>query len=292
MSDSARDRTIEAVPAGSGLLFRAWSRIDDTFPVAGQWLMRVWYSLLSRVDRNGDVRFMNYGYQGPEPPLVLPAAFERDRYSVQLYHRVATAEDVENRDVLEIGCGRGGGAAYIAECLRPRSYVGLDLCEPAVAFCRRTHAREALSFTRGDAQNLPLPDESVDVVLNIESSHRYTDVARFLSEVRRVLRAGGVFLYSDFRSPKALADLRETIRHCGLVLRREEMLSEGVLRALTLESRRKSDLITRMVPAFFRTEAREFAGTDDSLVFRQFAAHERQYFLFVLGKDAADRAHS
>lgn len=67
---------------------------------------------------------------------------------------------------------------------------------------------------KGDAYALPLPDNSVDIVLNCEASHAYGDCKRFmrvrlrsvldkktfvLQEVLRVLRPGGYFCWADFR---------------------------------------------------------------------------------------------
>jgi ubiquinone/menaquinone biosynthesis C-methylase UbiE len=56
-----------------------------------------------------------------------------------------------------------------------------------------------LDFVRGDAQNLHFPDQSFDAVINVEASHIYPNLERFLGEVARVLRPGGHFLYADFR---------------------------------------------------------------------------------------------
>src|SRR3546814_1062192 len=77
---------------------------------------------------------------------------EPDRYSIQLYHQTAAALDWTGLDGLEVGCGRGGGASYVARYLKPRSLVGLDIADRAIEFCRRRHAAPGLSFVSGDAQ--------------------------------------------------------------------------------------------------------------------------------------------
>ena len=56
-----------------------------------------------------------------------------------------------------------------------------------------------LAFEVGDAERMPFPDASFDAVVNVESSHCYPSMPAFLSEVRRVLRPGGHFLYADLR---------------------------------------------------------------------------------------------
>ena len=159
-------------------------------------LWRTWYQFLAARYRDPSWTFMNYGYRSPtggetRPQPVLDAADEPDRACIQLYDLVAGAVPLAGCDVLEVGCGRGGGAAYVARYLKPRRMVAIDLSPRAVALCRARFALPALSFEVGDAERLPFGDASFDAVLNVESSHCYGHLAAFLGEVRRVLRPGG-----------------------------------------------------------------------------------------------------
>ena len=95
--------------------------------------------------------------------------------------------------MLEVGSGRGGGASYLSRYLRPRSVTGLDLSQKAVDLCNRHRKAPGLAFTRGDAQSMPFADSSFDAVVNIESSHCYPSMGKFLSEVHRVLRRAAAF---------------------------------------------------------------------------------------------------
>jgi ubiquinone/menaquinone biosynthesis C-methylase UbiE len=116
------------------------------------------------------------------------------------YHAIATQNgELTGKPILEVGCGQGSGASYLTRTFRPASYVGLDLNAAGIEFCRRQHQLPALEFISGHAENLPFPSESFDVVINIESWHFYPHFDRFLSEVVRVLRPGGTFLYTDIR---------------------------------------------------------------------------------------------
>ena len=64
---------------------------------------------------------MNYGYidLNGELPLELNPDDEEDRYFIQLYHHVATAVDIQGKDVLEVGSGRGGGRPRPARSPEP-----------------------------------------------------------------------------------------------------------------------------------------------------------------------------
>ena len=54
------------------------------------------------------------------------------------------------------------------------------------------------------AESLPLGDASVDVLVNVESSHCYGNFQKFIAEVHRVLKVGGVFLFADFRDDEEI----------------------------------------------------------------------------------------
>jgi SAM-dependent methyltransferase len=159
-----------------------------------------WYSYLTR-RLTEDALFFNWSYE-EDPPMGLPldAGDEPNRYPIQLYHSTATQNGgLAGTRVLEVGCGRGGGGSYLTRALTPASYVGLDLDTASIEFCRCRHPIPGLKFVRGDAENLPFPLEAFDAVINVESSHCYPYFDRFLAEVARVLRPGGMLLYADLR---------------------------------------------------------------------------------------------
>src|SRR2546430_16151394 len=175
------------------MLTNIFNRAVHLSPRLGRAMVRSWYQMLVVLDREREISFMNYGYADIDPSakeLKLSDTENDNRFCIQLYHHVAGAVDLSGKDVVEVGSGRGGGAAYIARHLKPRSMLGIDLSEKAVDFCNQTYAVNGLSFLQGDAENLPLPNASVDVVGNLESSHCYGAMDRVLGEVWRVLRPG------------------------------------------------------------------------------------------------------
>jgi SAM-dependent methyltransferase len=129
-----------------------------------------WYPYLSRRLDAEDLTCLNYGYE-EDPPMALPlaASDQRNRFGVQLYHRVATQVDLEAKKLLEVSCGHGGGASYLLRAIGPASYTGLDFNADGIAFCRKTHQLPGLDFLHGDAESLPFADESFDAVINVEA---------------------------------------------------------------------------------------------------------------------------
>lgn len=97
-----------------------------------------------------------------------------------------------NRDVLEAGCGEGYGADLIADVAN--RVIGLDYDEATVAHVRARYPR--VQMHHGNLANLPLPDASVDVVVNFQVIEHLWDQAQFVAECRRVLRPGGALLIS------------------------------------------------------------------------------------------------
>ncbi len=98
---------------------------------------KVWYWYISTVDKNAEVIFMNYGYSKNNHNIDLEKDDEKNRYSAQLYNLVATGVDIKEKDILEVGCGRGGGLSYIHRYLLPNSSTGVDLDKKAIEFCKK-----------------------------------------------------------------------------------------------------------------------------------------------------------
>ncbi len=259
-------------------------------PAIGRTTVRLWYQYMTRLDKKAEMVFMNYGYVDLNPDaseLSLQADDESNRYCIQLYHHVAGAVDLKGRDVLEVGCGRGGGASYIARCLGPRSMTGVDVAEAAVDFCNRYHSAPGLSFAHGDAELLPFLDNSFDAVVNVESSHCYGSLRRFLVEVHRLLRPDGYFLFADRRYCKEVGSLRDQLKRAGFGVVREQKITRNILKALELDNERKLALIDRSVPWFFRKVFKQFAATRGTSLYESFRKGHWEYLSFVLRKNSA-----
>ena len=96
-----------------------------------------------------------------------------------------------DKDVLEVACGTGCGVGYIASLAR--SVTAGDYSEALLEIARR-HYGARFAFTQFDAQALPFPDGSFDVVIMFEALYYIPEVDRFFRECRRVLRPGGTLL--------------------------------------------------------------------------------------------------
>ncbi len=249
-----------------------------------EFLFTVWYSLVSKLDKNADVQFMNYGYTSPDLDVSLESNNEDNRYPIQLYHQIASKADLSGKDILEVGCGRGGGLAYLVESFSPRSAVGVDLNQNAVLFCTKYYKLPGLTFTRANAELLPFEDNSQDFVINVESSHRYENMSSFMSEVRRVLRPGGQLLITDFRHNYRMPHLRKTFAESGLHQLLEEFITPMVVHALEKDDSRRRLLVRKLVPWYLHRTALNFAAVKGTRTFNNFAQEKMLYFNYVLQK--------
>lgn len=248
---------------------------------------RMYPYITRRVD--DDVHFLNWGYE-EDPPMGIPleAADEPNRHPIQLYHGTATqAGELAGKRVLEVGCGHGGGASYLTRALRPESYAGLDMNRAGIEFCRRRHQVPGLEFVHGDALDLPFPRESFDAVINIESSHCYPHFDRFLHEVWRVLRQGGVFLYADVRYRLHCAQWEAALASVpGLRIESWREINDEVARGIELNSARWRAAMDSLAPKVFRRLVHKTAPVPGSGIHRRMQSGQDSYRMYCLSKVA------
>ncbi len=97
--------------------------------------------------------------------------------------------------VLEIGCGRGELCAALSPHVR--SIIGIDYSEAAIELCQETYKGKFnnLNFVVADAKELPLPDDSFDLIICtevLEHLHQW-ELEKMMNEIVRVLDNNGRF---------------------------------------------------------------------------------------------------
>jgi ubiquinone/menaquinone biosynthesis C-methylase UbiE len=125
--------------------------------------------------------------------------------------------------------------------------VGVDFAKDAVDFCNQKYSVNGLTFKVGNAEALPFADNSFDAVINVESSHCYPSVDKFLAQVKRVLREDGYFLFADIRIKEGVEPLRAQLHNSGLRVLRETNISPNVVRALHLDNDHRTAFIKETV---------------------------------------------
>jgi ubiquinone/menaquinone biosynthesis C-methylase UbiE len=246
-----------------------------------------WYQTLAQYGLNLNWTFMNYGYaslNGEQVPE-LEEGDEKSQFFIQLYHFTVYHLALQNKRVLEIGSGWGGGGSFVARYHQSEEYIGVDFSQKAVQLANKLHGHiPNLKFVCGDAENLPFDDNTFDAVINVESSHCYGDMVAFLQEVKRVLKSGGKFSWTDFRIKSNLAYLNNSFEQSGLKLVREETITENVIKALDEIHDKKMTVIDDYVPRFLKSSFMQFAGVKHSKVYDAFVNGDTVYLGKVFEK--------
>ena len=244
------------------------------------------YDRLANTYEYFDWAFMNYGFdydnKSNEPPL--GDEDEEYRYCIQLYHHTVEKLAVQDKTVLEVGSGRGGGTSYIARYLNPKKITGIDYSKNAIKLCNRIHNEHNLEFVEGDAADLPLEDDSQDVVINVESSHCYPSIPQFLSEVKRVLKPGGLFAWTDVCPTEAVNDYEEAFNTCGMKTIDYYQITDNVLRALDADkiNEVKNEIISKSTPFYLKGIIKDFSGMKDTAIYNTLKNGRTQYSFRIL----------
>ncbi len=247
-------------------------------------MWQIWHKLLNRFDRDSTVNFMNYGYEilNGHTPITLDEKDEINRYCIQLYDHVVHRADIKNKDILEVGSGRGGGASYISRYYKPQSYTGLDISHSVINFCNRNYKVPGLSFIKGSSENQPFPDDSFDALVNVESARCYGNLNKFFQETKRVLRPGGHFLFADVVDKGEIESIRSMLAECGFQTLHEEDITDNVVRGLEKDTDHRNTMIQEKIPGWLKKSFIAFAGTTGTHRYNAFANKDLEYWSFVL----------
>ena len=250
-------------------------------------MWRIWHNLLLRFDKDSTVNFMNYGYAGlnGDAKLELAKDDEENRYCIQLYDQVVNSVNLENKKVIEIGSGRGGGASYITRYYKPLKYIGVDISSGVIKFCNDNYKVPGLSFIQGKAEKIPFVNDSFDVVVNVESARCYSDIKIFFNEVHRILHQDGHFLFADMIESDRVENVKNDLVSSGFKIKSERDITLNVVKGLDLDTKRRENQIQNKVPGFLRKSFEKFAGTKGSTRYNSFSNGQYQYWSFVLTKN-------
>jgi ubiquinone/menaquinone biosynthesis C-methylase UbiE len=101
--------------------------------------------------------------------------------------------------VLDAGCGAGRGAAYLAG-RGARKVVGVDISLEAVAYARDRYVEQGeahkLTFGQMDVAQMAFRDQTFDMVTSIEVIEHLREPERYVADIRRVLKDGGMLVLS------------------------------------------------------------------------------------------------
>ena len=167
------------------------------------------------------------------------SSYEDSRRQSYLFDRVqrvvlnlARAQNHPNA-ILDVGCGTGRLLRKAQELWPNARLVGVDAAEKMIEEAKKLFPKAG--FHVAMAEYLPLPDASVDLVFSTLSFHHWTNQAKGVSEVARVLRPQGRFLLADIVPPFGLSLFSRHFKHNDPEKMREMFVEAGL--AVELQQR-------------------------------------------------------
>ena len=151
------------------------------------------YKDIHNIFGNSQVAFMNHGFS-PTSEDLSDVPF---RHQASLYSEAVSKMDLSGKNILEIGCGRGGGSQWISKNNNISSYHACDISEESIEFCKKNNDLENVFYSVMDSQNLNYEENSFDLIICIESSHAYKNMELFFENARRVLKETGQLVLLD-----------------------------------------------------------------------------------------------
>lgn len=112
--------------------------------------------------------------------------------------------------VMDLGCGTGFFTPALQQKFPQANILGLDLAEGMLQFARDRH-HGSFTWLCGDAEQMPLADDSVDVIFSSLALQWCADMPKLLAEVRRVLKPGGQIVFSTL-GPRTFHELKSAWR--------------------------------------------------------------------------------
>ena len=115
-------------------------------------------------------------------------------YAEHITRYLAAKKIASNKTVLDIASGSGYGTNMLSEVAN--KVYGVDNSEEAIRYSEENFRRENVEFIIGSAEDIPLEDNSVDLVVSFETIEHVKDYKKLVREIRRVLRDNGLAIIS------------------------------------------------------------------------------------------------
>ncbi len=145
--------------------------------------------------------------EGVEDPEV-SAAFEWVTRMPQMrwirHYTISQAAALQDHgEAIDLGCGAGQLVLGMARQAPGLHVTGIDLSEKLLTYARQSAQQagleEQVDFRLGNVEEIPFPDQSLDLVISTASLHHWADPVKVLNEIDRVLKPGGAFYIFDLR---------------------------------------------------------------------------------------------
>lgn len=231
------------------------------------------YTVVDEKIGDSPIYFLNHGYS-PSYPEFENIPF---KHQLSLYKKCIENIELENKTVLEVGCGRGGGSKWISENYNVDMH-GCDITPAHIRVCKLNES-ENLHYKFGKADNLPYEAESIDVLFSIEASQSFDDLGTFFEIAFYRIKEGGKIVILDGygiseksqSSGMKSLDKYKTLAELWFKDVEIEIITENVQESC----RQDIDLMQQYIE---NTEVAEFMSQISGESFKRYKSGHRGYF--------------
>ena len=189
-------------------------------------------------------------------------------------------ENGKNFSAIEIGCGRGGGCYVMKNYYSISDITAVDLSSANIRLAKR-FVPEGKSIV-SDAVEFKT-DKKFDLVLNLESSHRYSSRLVFFKNVSSMMKEDASFVFGDMIRENELQEVEKMIADSGLKIIKTETVNQGVVSSIEQNSAKQYPLATKF-PGLFPRRLHSFFVTIHSRAYNRLKNGDVLYNLYLLKK--------
>ena len=227
-------------------------------------------------------KFMNLGYSG-KSSMEIKTEDAKDAHHISLYMKLIEMapqiqEKQKNLSALEIGCGRGGGCYVMKNYFSIPDITAVDLSSANIRLAKRFVPEG--NFIASDAVEFKT-DKKFDIVLNLESSHRYSSRLTFFKNVFSMLKEDGSFVFGDMIRKNELQEVEKMIADSGLKIIAVQTVNKEVVASIEKYSVKQYPMATKF-PGLFPRRIHSFFVTIHSRAYNRLKNEDVLYNLYLL----------
>lgn len=247
------------------------------------------YEVLYRLSPARKHWFFNGGHLPFDPDFVEHPEFVGEQHCAMMYHQAGQSQiaalNPAPNDILDVGCGQGGGLVYLSRLFPNAMFTGTERSRSAVALARkRTRPFVSANILRGKTNQLAFEPESFDLLISV-GAPTYFGLTTFVKESAKVLRPGGIVsLSGGYRQgdhKKIEQELRKAAQDFGLEFVSYKDITPNTFASLKADLPRREREVAK-VPWPFSLYAVKWADMPGSREYQEYETGLRADFAAVL----------
>jgi ubiquinone/menaquinone biosynthesis C-methylase UbiE len=191
------------------------------------------------------------------------------KYQANVYRRLMSLAGIEKTDtlnsIIDVSCGKGGGISFYKDFYNFKNYIGIDINLKSLEIAK--NHTEGIYFYQASATDLPIKDNSIDVITCVEAFWYYKTIFDFINESHRVLKNNGMVLISTNMNKEEEEVIESAFINNGFMLYKKEDITKNVRISCSISKFRFLDISLQLAKALHSDEYRYY---DNNTIYKNF----------------------